>query len=255
MFNAAISALGLVEIPLKGQRFTWSNKQHPPLLERLDWFFTSPSWTISYPNTNASTLIMETSDHVPCLINISTQIPKRHIFRFKNYWLQHDDFMNQVHLGWYTPLQIDDAAKNITTKFKNLRRVLKEWKQTLSNLKEIISNVKLVLTFINFLEEFRDLSLVEWNFIKLLEANLICLLKQHKTYWKQRGAIKWVTLGDASTKFFHAQATIKYRRNLITHLQDEQGNILTDHSGKANLIWLAFKERLGTTSFSSIDFV
>jgi len=72
MFNAAISALGLVEIPFKGQRFTWSNKQHPPLLERLDWFFTSPSWTISYPNTNASTLIMETSDHVPCLIDIST---------------------------------------------------------------------------------------------------------------------------------------------------------------------------------------
>jgi hypothetical protein len=75
MFNAAISTLGLVEIPLKGQRFTWSNKQHPPLLERLDWFFTSPSWTISYPNTNAFTLTMETSDHVPCLINISTVIP------------------------------------------------------------------------------------------------------------------------------------------------------------------------------------
>jgi hypothetical protein len=36
MFNATISTLGLVEIPLKGQRFTWSNKQHPPLLERLD---------------------------------------------------------------------------------------------------------------------------------------------------------------------------------------------------------------------------
>jgi hypothetical protein len=128
MFNAVISALGLVEIPLKGQRFTWSNKQHPPLLERLDWFFTSPSWTISYPNTNASTMTMETSDHVPCLITIFTQIPKGHIFRFENYWLQHDDFMNQVQLGWYTPLQIDDAAKNITAKFKNLRRVLKEWK-------------------------------------------------------------------------------------------------------------------------------
>jgi hypothetical protein len=33
MFNAAISTLGLIEIPLKGQCFTWSNKQHPPLLE------------------------------------------------------------------------------------------------------------------------------------------------------------------------------------------------------------------------------
>jgi hypothetical protein len=43
LFNEAISALGLVELPLKGKCYTWSNKQHPPLLERLDWFFTSVS--------------------------------------------------------------------------------------------------------------------------------------------------------------------------------------------------------------------
>lgn len=41
LFNEAISSLGLIELPLKGRRFTWSNKQHSPLLERLDWFFTS----------------------------------------------------------------------------------------------------------------------------------------------------------------------------------------------------------------------
>jgi len=28
-FNDAISSLGLIELPLKGQRFTWTNKQHP----------------------------------------------------------------------------------------------------------------------------------------------------------------------------------------------------------------------------------
>ena len=43
LFNNAISALGLVEIPLHGRKFTWTNKQHPPLLERLDWFFSSQS--------------------------------------------------------------------------------------------------------------------------------------------------------------------------------------------------------------------
>lgn len=37
MFNEAISDLGLVELPLRGQRFTWTNKQQPPLLERLDF--------------------------------------------------------------------------------------------------------------------------------------------------------------------------------------------------------------------------
>jgi len=89
MSNETISALGLVELPLKGKRFTWTNKQKSPLLEMLDYFFTSPSWTISYLNINVTTLFMETSDHVPCLINISTVIPKGQIFRFENYWLEH----------------------------------------------------------------------------------------------------------------------------------------------------------------------
>jgi hypothetical protein len=39
MFNEPISKLGLVELPLRGKRFTWTNKQESPLLERLDWFF------------------------------------------------------------------------------------------------------------------------------------------------------------------------------------------------------------------------
>jgi hypothetical protein len=54
LFNAAISSLGLVELPLQGRKFTWSNKQDPPLLERLDWFFTSACWTLSYPTTSVS---------------------------------------------------------------------------------------------------------------------------------------------------------------------------------------------------------
>jgi hypothetical protein len=36
-FNVAISQLGVQEIPLKGQSYTWSNMQHQPLLEKLDW--------------------------------------------------------------------------------------------------------------------------------------------------------------------------------------------------------------------------
>jgi len=87
-----------------------------------------------------------------------------------------------------------------------------------------------------------------------LDEKLISLLQQQKAYWKQRGAIKWVTLGDASTKFFHAQATIKYRRNLITQLVDSNGNILVNHADKANLIWLSFKDRLVTSNFTSVNY-
>lgn len=160
LFNEAISALGLVELPLKGQRYTWTNKQHPPLLERLDWFFTSSSWTTCYPNTVVTALAMETLDHVPCLVIVSTDIPKGNILRFENFWLQREDFIAQVQSGWVLPYHVDDPAKIITAKFKNLRKTLKQWKQTLSALKECIHHTKLILSFMNILEEFRDPSLM-----------------------------------------------------------------------------------------------
>jgi hypothetical protein len=197
---------------------------------------------------------METSDHTPCVISISTVIPKKSIFRFENYWMEHQDFLPLVQHAWSAPTFETDAAKIITGKFKNLRKVLKDWQRNLSSLKVAIHNVTLVLTFFLFLEEFRDLSVPEWNFKKILEQKLTSLLRQQHTYWKQRGSIKWVTLGDASTKFFHANASIRFRRNLITSLENAAGEMVTDHNAKALLIWESFKERLGVSSFQGIQF-
>ena len=39
LFNEIIGHLGLVELPIKGRQFTWSNMQYEPLLEQIDWFF------------------------------------------------------------------------------------------------------------------------------------------------------------------------------------------------------------------------
>ena len=36
IFNEIIGHLGLLELPIKGRSFTWSNMQDSPLLEQLD---------------------------------------------------------------------------------------------------------------------------------------------------------------------------------------------------------------------------
>jgi endonuclease/exonuclease/phosphatase family metal-dependent hydrolase len=82
-FNDAISKLGVIEIPLSGQEFTWTNKQKKPLLERLDWFFISQNWSVEYPGTRARTLARDVSDHVPCEIIIRTEVPKSKVFNLK----------------------------------------------------------------------------------------------------------------------------------------------------------------------------
>jgi len=61
-------------------------------------------------------------------------------------------------------------------------------------------------------------------------------------------------LGDASTKLFHAHATIRFRKNLITQLENDLGVLVTDHQHKELLIWQSFKERLGVNGFSGVLF-
>ena len=76
LFNEIIGHLGLLELPLKGRRFTWSNMQDFPLLEQLDWFFTSASWIDQYPNTQVNPLAKTASDHVPCVVSITPESQK-----------------------------------------------------------------------------------------------------------------------------------------------------------------------------------
>lgn len=196
LFNEAISALGIIELPLHGRHFTLTNKQSPPLLERVDWFFTSSSWTIRYPKTLVKTLVMETSDHWPCIIKIDTKIPRGKVFRFENHWLETDDFIPILLQGWSLEPTSPNPAKKMTAKYKNLRRLLKEWNSSTPSLASLISNVKADLHLLDAIECSIDLSLLEWNFREITNAKLISLLRQQMSYWKQRGKVNWVKEGD-----------------------------------------------------------
>ena len=110
-FNATISQLALVEIPLKGIWFTWCNMQQAPLLEKIDSEFTSENWSSNYPNTLAIPLAKPVSDHCPFVIKIGTSIPRAQVFRFENFWLQHHDFQQAVKYNWQQPILASDIAK------------------------------------------------------------------------------------------------------------------------------------------------
>jgi hypothetical protein len=136
IFNEVISNLGLQEIPLKGRNFTWSNMQQNPLLEQIDWCFTSTNWISDYPNTLLIPLSRPTSDHTPCMVQIQTSIPKTQIFRFENFWIDQPDFLNVVQAAWNTDVRASNSATRLSAKLKHLRRVLRRWAKGLSRLKE-----------------------------------------------------------------------------------------------------------------------
>jgi hypothetical protein len=100
LFNEIIGHVGLLELPLKGMRYTWSNIQNNPLSEQLDWFFTSTNWICDYPNSMVLPLAKTGSDHVPCVVVVHTTIPKTKLFHFENYWVDMPGFKECVTESW-----------------------------------------------------------------------------------------------------------------------------------------------------------
>jgi len=135
-----------------------------------------------------------------------------------------------------------------------LRGALRAWSSRISNLKSNIDNVSTTIQRLDIIEEYRYLSLEEWNFRSILKEKMFSLLKQQRTYWRQRGNIKWVTLGDAGTKFFHANATIRHWNNLITKIKDEADNFKTEHGDKELIIWRPLNKDWGQTESRDILF-
>jgi hypothetical protein len=59
--------------------------------------------------------------------------------------------------------------------------------------------------------------------IENVEEETHHLLEMEELYWKQRAKCNWFQHGDRNTKFFHAWATERKRRNHIERIHDEVG--------------------------------
>jgi mannosylglycoprotein endo-beta-mannosidase len=245
LFNDIIGHLGLLELPIKGRAFTWSNMQKDPLLEQLDWFFTSSHWISVFPNTLVLSLAKTGSDHVPCVVNIDTDIPKASLFRFDNYWVDLPGFKECVTKSWGIGSHKKYSSAIVADKLKKLRAELKRWNVSLSKLKDLIQKCNSVILFLDTLEEQRSLYRVEFNFRAIVKSHLDELLLAECNYWKKRCTIRWMKQGEDNTKFFHAMATERYRRNSIAMLQDEEGNDVTDHQLMAGMFYKEYKARMG----------
>ena len=126
IFNEIIGHLSLLELPIKGRAHTWSNMQDNPLLEQLDWFFTSANWISVYPMSQVLPLARTASDHVPCVVDINTTIPRSNIFRFENYWVEMEGFLDCVAHSWKSSSRKQGVSDVIADKLKALRQALKK---------------------------------------------------------------------------------------------------------------------------------
>ncbi|OVA10606.1 Endonuclease/exonuclease/phosphatase [Macleaya cordata] len=69
MLNAFLNRNALLDLPLAGGNFTWSDMKEDPLLCRLDRFLISTEWETKYPRVTQMLRTRTISDHNPILLN------------------------------------------------------------------------------------------------------------------------------------------------------------------------------------------
>lgn len=111
-----------------------------------------------------------------------------------------------------------------------------------------------MILFLDKLEELRLLNVPELRFRLIFKDHVAHLLHGRELYWKQRFKQNSVLLGGENTKFFHAMATERYRKNAISSLLDQNGNQVFDHEGKATILWNIYKNRMGVSDLPSMVF-
>ena len=66
------------------------HNQSEPLLEQIDWVFTSVNWISVYPNTLLLPMARPTSEHIPCKIQIGPFLKPK--FSDEIFWIEHPVF-------------------------------------------------------------------------------------------------------------------------------------------------------------------
>jgi hypothetical protein len=114
-------------------------------------------------------------------------------------------------------------------------------------MKVLIQNCNKVILLLDNLEESRPLFKSEFNFRKLVKLHHEKLLHAECQYWRKRCTARWIRLAEDNTIFFHARAIERNRRNNIASLRAEDGRLVFDHHEMAGLLWICYKQRMGST--------
>ena len=128
VFNSVIAAHELIDVRMSGGKFTWSNNQENPTLERLDRFLIAKEWDDTYPRVVVYKLPREVSDHNPLILTTeeNKQVNK-HSFSFELSWLKHPDFLTYVQELWSKPCHASSALGLVHNKLKRFKQYFKGW--------------------------------------------------------------------------------------------------------------------------------
>jgi hypothetical protein len=221
-FREAVQHSGLIDLHLIGYPFTWVKGRGGQDMkeERIDRAMATQAWCEVFHLHQLHNVVSHRSDHFPILLKLH-EIPRRKVikeFRFENAWLMEDDFADVVVEGWERSLDSD-----VLSRLGRCTEAMNEWGRKLRHkYRDAIDECREEMERLRGSMQNSQVSRYEE-----VRNKMGVLLAQEEAFWKQRSKVYWLKEGDTNSRFFHAMASTRRRRNNIMTMQMEEGEIVT----------------------------
>ncbi|XP_026454012.1 uncharacterized protein LOC113355377 [Papaver somniferum] len=245
-FNDCLNQCELVQAPKTGLQYSWSNCQHGSrrILCNLDMVVFNQKWLQMYSDWGYKIVMIIVSDHAPLLggcANIPK--PKNTPRKFQKIWLNHPEFMQVVSNCWSQNV-VGGPAFQFLHKLKELKKVLNTWNWEVFG--DVQVKIKEAADKVNLATQISDANPFDEDAL----ANLVQDQNEHasretqaNTLMRQKARVKWIKEGSANTNFFHTKMKIRNAKNMISELEDTEGNIVADQDKIAEALVDHFQKK------------
>ncbi|GJV09703.1 RNA-directed DNA polymerase, eukaryota [Tanacetum coccineum] len=197
LFNEFISNAFLIDVPLDGFNYTWTDKWGSKM-SKLDRFLVSESFYETFHHISGVVLLKGTPDHRPILLreNVADYGPTP--FRFFHSWLEMEGFHNFVISTWKNDGIMEvNGLISFKRKLQNLKSAIRKWValkkadsyKLKKDYKEQVSSIDVKVDQGCASEE--DLRIRQDASIALSE-----LIRKDSLDLAQKSKIKWAIEGD-----------------------------------------------------------
>lgn len=221
LFRDFLNQTGLMDLDLKGSRFTWLSNPKDGFItrEKLDRVVVNWAWRFNFQHAIALALPIISSDHAPVILQPVPKASSGYSFKYEAIWEEHNDCDNVIRQGWNSNKENISNYEGLIDRTKTCKRTLQNWHQKNFKRADVeIAKHKVRLT------ELQNGGRADWREIKRVQDQIEKLWKQEQIFWGQRSRLKWLKWGDRNSSFFHATTIQRRDRNRLHRIKDKNGD-------------------------------